>query len=231
MSDPCIDSLSVQLNAVPRRFMTGYYKMRDWFNELTQPQATLATGFLTFLGAIVAVLLGWYLFRGKVMDMKGALKTTDDLLKAHKASVEETLTNISDKIGGLQAVTAKISADASDKDAIEEEADMPPDQNGEQPQPTFDTLEASWYRIRDRLEEVAAAAADGRTAAKYARIDRRNYTDLVSALNKDKALNGNGEKFLEAAEIWASHRSRRKALTAETVQRMQALATFLVPED
>lgn len=61
--------------------------MLQWVIDLTQPQATLGSAIITFLGAIAAVLLGWWLFNGKVRDIKSALDTTDKLLTDHQKRV------------------------------------------------------------------------------------------------------------------------------------------------
>jgi hypothetical protein len=64
--------------------------MPQWLIDLSQPQATLGSGIITFLGAIAAVLLGWWLFSGKVRDMKSALDTTDKLLNDHQGAMPES---------------------------------------------------------------------------------------------------------------------------------------------
>ncbi len=211
--------------------------MPQWLVDLTQPQATLGSGAITFLGAIAAVLLGWWLFSGKVRDIKSALDTTDKLLADHQQRVQQSLSDIEEKLSGLTASTAQIRADVSDKQAIEdqaieEEVRGEPGKQAGQVELTFDHLVSSWHRVRDRLEEMASdSRIDGRTAAKYSRIDRRKYADLVASLHKDGYLLGEGEKFLEAAHIWASHRSRKKKPSQETIQRMIDLELLLAPVD
>lgn len=204
--------------------------MPDWLMSLSQPQATLGSGVITFLGAIAAVLLGWGLFSGKVKDVKSALDTTDKLLTEHQSRVQQSLADIEGKLSALTLSTQKIRADASDKQALDEQAN---EESVEQDLPselTFDDLSANWLKIRDRLEEIASdSRIDGRTAAKYSRIDRRKYADLVASLNGDGELGDSGSDFLEAAQIWASHRSRKRAPSQEQIQRMVNLALLLAP--
>ncbi|WP_146227516.1 hypothetical protein [Pseudoroseicyclus aestuarii] len=204
--------------------------MPEWLVDLTQPQATLGSGVITFLGAIAAVVLGWLLFSGKVKDIKSALDTTDQLLTAHQARVQQSLADVEEKLSSLTASTAQIRADVSDRQAIDEEEAEAPDVQAGIHELNFEDLSFNWLKIRDRLEEIASdTRIDGRTAAKYSRIDRRKYADLVASLNKDGELGDKGEEFLEAAQIWASHRSRKKEPTQDSIQRMIDLALLLAP--
>jgi small-conductance mechanosensitive channel len=207
--------------------------LAGWFESLTQPQATLAAAAITTLGALAAIFLGWRLFSGKVKDIKSALDATDTLLRDHQLRVQQSLSDIEEKISGLSASTAQIRADASDKQALEEDgiaADKGP--KAELAKLTFDDLSQNWHKVRDKLEEIAAdSRIDGRTAAKYARIDRRNYADLVASLNKDGQLGDKGELFLSAAQIWSSHRTRKKAPSQDAIQKMVDLALLLSPAE
>lgn len=203
--------------------------MPQWLIGLSQPQATLGSGILTFFGAIAAVLLGWWLFSGKVRDIKSALDTTDKLLSDHQLRVQKSLADIEEKLSSLTASTAQIRADVSDRQAIEEEETH--EEEHQVRDLNFDDLSTNWLRIRDKLEEIASdSRIDGRTAAKYSRIDRRKYADLVASLNRDGRLGDNGGLFLEAAQIWASHRSRKKEASQAYIERMIDLALLLAPE-
>ncbi|RII39012.1 hypothetical protein DL237_10060 [Pseudooceanicola sediminis] len=202
----------------------------QWLLDLSQPQATLGAGIMTFFGAIAAVLLGWWLFSGKVRDIKSALDTTDRLLTDHQSRVQLSLADIEEKLSSLTASTAQIRADVSDRQALDEELASEPEGQDEIPELSFEDLASNWLRIRDRLEEIASdSQIDGRTAAKYSRIDRRKYADLVASLNRDDELGEKGPQFLEAAQIWASHRSRKKDPTQSVIQRMVDLALLLAP--
>lgn len=207
--------------------------MFSWLSTLTQPQATLGASAITALGAVTAIVLGWRLFNGKVKDMKSALDATESMLRDHQARVQQSLSDIEEKLSGLSASTAQIRADVSDKQALdEEEVVVEKGLKAEPAKLNFDNLSQNWHRVRDRLEEIASdSRIDGRTAAKYARIDRRNYVDLVSSLNKDGQLGDNGGQFLTAAQIWSSHRTRKKAPSQETIQKMIDLAILLAPAE
>lgn len=210
--------------------------MADWLTNLTQPQATLGSAAITVFGAIIAVLIGWKLFSAKVRDMRSALTATEELLTEHQTRVQNTLADIEVKIGGLAASTGQLRADVSDNQALVEKV-QPAELLEEREQirtegANFEAFAASWTSVRDHLEDIAADIKDGRTAAKYARIDRRSYVDLVVALNRDSRLGENGQMYLEAAQIWASHRTRKRPLTIEVAQRMESFAQLvgLAPE-
>lgn len=206
--------------------------MPQWLIDLTQPQATLGSGALTFLGAVFAVLLGWWLLSGKVKDMKSALDASDKLLKDHQLNVQQSLADIEEKLGGLAASIGRVQADVSDTQAVEQATGPEAEDQREEIQPTFDNFAKSWVRIRDRLEDIASdSRIDGRTAAKYARIDRRNYTDLVSSLSADGRLGDLAPQFHQAARTWASHRTRRRMPPPEVIEKMVALADVLAPAE
>jgi hypothetical protein len=91
-----------------------------------------------------------------------------------------------------------------------------------------DELRGFWSAIRDRLEEIAAdPTTDGRTRAKYGRIDRRNYGDLVKTLAKDAKLGRNESKYWEAIEIWQKYKSGLKAPSDEDVMKMKRVAELV----
>lgn len=209
--------------------------MFSWLGTLTQPQATVGASIVTTIGTLTAIFLGWRLFSGKVKDMKSALDATENMLREHQVRVQQSLADIEEKLGGLSVSTAQIRADVSDKQAVEQEAleqTGVQDEVSEAAELSFEDLSQNWHRVRDKLEEIASdSRIDGRTAAKYARIDRRNYVDLVSSLNKDSKLGDKGEQFLTAAQIWSSHRTRKKAPNQETIQKMIDLAILLAASE
>lgn len=206
--------------------------MPQWLIDLTQPQATLGSGALTFLGAVVAVVLGWWLFSGKVKDVKSALDASDKLLKDHQARVQQSLADIEEKLGGLAASIGRVQADVSDTQAVEQAGGPAVENQPEEVQLTFDDFAKSWVRIRDRLEDIASdSRIDGRTAAKYSRIDRRNYADLVSSLSSDGRLGELAPQFHQAARTWASHRTRRRMPPPDVIERMLELADLLAPAE
>jgi hypothetical protein len=210
--------------------------MWDWLINITQPQATLGAAAVTFIGAIVAVLLGWVLFSAKVKDMRSAISATDELVKAHQASVVQSLADIEAKISGLSASAGQLRADLGDRQAAADDTEVAPQQPipepeievaGERSPELFPAVASAWHSIRDHLEEIAADPnIDGRTAAKYQRIDRRSYADLIQSLARDGRLQ-NPDAFQQAARLWSRYRTRRLAPNAEDSAQMVHLATTL----
>ena len=86
-------------------------------------------------------------------------------------------------------------------------------------------MRANWERIRDRLEAIAAnSQIDGRTRAKYGRIDRRRYSDLVNALHNDGEIGADVNFYRDAVELWQKFRTGRATPSEGEVQTMQDLA-------
>ena len=73
----------------------------SWWAALTPAQATVISGSLTFLAAILGVLLGWWLFSGKVRDLKGAVAESDKLLRLHNETVGNLIQEMREKVIGL----------------------------------------------------------------------------------------------------------------------------------
>lgn len=205
----------------------------SWWAALTAPQATLLSGALTFLAAVIGVLLGWWLLSGKVKDLRTAVEESDKLLKEHSAAVAATLAELRGKVteldsqftttieslGQLRGAVGDIQAVAAPEEAAPVEASR-------------EALRGAWEAIRDHLERIAAnPEIDGRTRAKYGRIDRRRYLDLVGALDWDGQLGKQGDRYRDAVNLWQQHRTGRRAPTAKDCERMMRLRDELVPKE
>ncbi|WP_428489556.1 hypothetical protein [Rhodopila sp.] len=213
--------------------------LTEFWDAVTPPQATIISGGLTLLAAVVGVVLGWRLFSGRVRDLKGALDASDKLLADHSASVAKALSNITDKVNGLdsQVATAVESlgtlrgnvSDLQIVTASTAEATNAGPVAPRDPPPASEKLRDDWDAIRDQLERRAAnPAVDGRTRAKYARIDRRRYLTLIDALADDDALGHEAPDYREAATIWQRYRSGRSSPTPEDADKMLNLRQKLV---
>ena len=206
--------------------------MQEFWATITAPQATVIAGACTFLAAVVGILLGWWLFSGRVRDLKSALDESDKLLKLHKTSVETALGGLKDSIGSLNDQVAstmqglaQVRSDVSDIALIEE---APPAVAGA---PSRAQLKEDWNSVRDSIESIAAnPSIDGRTRARYGRVDRRNYADLVDMLAHDHRLNANADLFREAVALWQSYRTGKKALSQADAARMATLRALLAPQ-
>ncbi|ATW02654.1 hypothetical protein [Sphingorhabdus sp. YGSMI21] len=200
--------------------------MESWTN-LTEGQGLVLSGFLTGLGAIIAVLLAQSFFRSKVSDLKAAILETEEAVIAFQNEIvarfkdfEESFKEIDITIAALQETAAKTQASIreqeSDDEGLSEEVKEPHDPK----ERTF----AKWYEISDHLEEIASSPnIDGRTRARYGRIDRRSYYDLIDALDYDGRLGNMRDIADEATELWYSCR-RRDDIDEEASRRMSDYA-------
>ena len=92
-----------------------------------------------------------------------------------------------------------------------------------------DLLQNKWNSIRDHLESIANDIKDGRTRARYTRIDRRNYLDFIEALISDHVIKANPGKYREALEIWKKYKNGRTTPSNNDAARMEVLARELAP--
>lgn len=216
------------------------YVVELWQN-VSPGQGTIISGALTFLAAVVGVLLGSWLFSGRVRDLKSAVDASDRLIAAHAKAVEQALSSMSERLAGvdvqigtliessgrLQGAVGDIqSAQASDIQNSFSSSDM----NSADLPDTRAQLWDQWEAIRDELERIAAdPLIDGRTRARYARIDRRRYGALVEALMRDNLLGARADAFRQAVILWQQHRAGRRRPTTADVQQMKEYRGQIVP--
>jgi hypothetical protein len=140
----------------------------------------------------------------------------ESALKEYESKLSEQLASLSQQLG-------KLSGSVADIPTTSQGSSIEPAQQKAQ-----DNMRESWARIRDRLEEVAAnPEIDGRRRAKYNRIDRRRYEDLVSALQSDGALGADTISYRDAVELWQRFRNGRATPSTDEVQAMRELAKRL----
>ncbi len=78
--------------------------------------------------------------------------------------------------------------------------------------------------MRDRVEEIAAdPAIDGRSRARYNRIDRRIFKNLLDALVADNLLGVNGPLLTDALALWHKYRNNRLPVPQKDLERMREL--------
>jgi hypothetical protein len=200
--------------------------------DLTPPQATIISSIITVVGALGAIVVGSWLFRGRVRDLKSALDHSEKLLSDHKASVEGTLIEVRSSLSGLdeQFRTTIESLGQIRGQVGDLESASPAQQGATEPQITArEKLKNDWTAIRDRLEMIAANPdLDGRTRAKYARIDRRQYGEFWHSLNADGRLGSGGKEFKRAIDLWQKYRSGRSTPTFDDLACMETLRANLL---
>lgn len=194
--------------------------------SITAPQATIVSGLCTLAAALFGVLFGWWLFNGRVRDLKSAIEESDKVLVAHKSKVEEILGDVTTAVDGFKEnFSAQLEALGQLRSSVSDiqDAAAPARDEGEKPS-AREELQSHWYAIRDRLETVAAdPSIDGRTRAAFARIDRRAYADLVAALAGKGLLGNDTAAYLEAVSIWSRYKNGRRQ---PTPAHLKILASF-----
>lgn len=192
--------------------MTGFWA------SVTEPQATIIAAALTIVAAIAGVALGAWLFGGRVKDLGSAIEATDKILKAHKSEVDVTLTDIKAQIGSMVESLGQLRGNVGDLQSANE----PEGQN------LWRETRDAWEAVRDKLEQIAVRPdIDGRTRAKYARIDRRRYHDLIASIGNDGYLAPNRELYEEAIGLWMRYRNGRANPTRAHLNRLQELQRLL----
>lgn len=206
----------------------------QFWSSVTEPQAAIVSALLTILAAVLGVLLGAALFGNRVKTLGDALNASDKLLRSHKEVVEAQLTEMRLKLLGFDAAFATTSeslgqlrgsiGDLQSTSVAVVDADPADDASREQ-------LRSDWEAIRDQLERLAAnPQIDGRTRARYARIDRRRYGDLVNSLADDDRLGTHAGDYRAAIALWHQYRNGRRKPVVGDVRRMQELRQALAPD-
>lgn len=205
--------------------------MEHVWNSVTAAQATIISGVCTLAAALFGVLFGWWLFSGRVSDLKSAIKESDNLIKQHRSDVQVALTGLGSSLSDLQLqfsttleALGQLRGSVSDiqSSTLEEPANETQANRREQ-------VRSDWNAIRDVLERTAAAPdVDGRTRAKYARIDRRKYWELVDALARDGALAKHEDAFRQAVALWMRYRNGRREPTTADATSISNLRAQLV---
>ncbi len=197
--------------------------MSQVWEGLTQGQGTVIAALITLVAALGGVVLGWLLFSGRVKSLETALTVVESNVQTHLRTVESALRDYEEKLNEQLASLSSQLVNVSSSVA-EIPTSLPGDIAPAQ-QKAQDNMRANWERIRNNLEAIAAnLTIDGRTRARYARIDRRRYADLVSALDIDGKLGAENILYRNAVELWQKFRTGRATPSADEVQAMQDLA-------
>lgn len=196
--------------------------MFDWWAVVTEAQATIVSGLLTVFAAIVGIILGGQLFGGRVNDLKGALEKSEEAIGKHEAQIDSKLSNLVEKvkevenqmlsmvegIGKLRGSVGDLQSATIDSDSGSEQVEA------------RERLRSDWTAIRDSLEQmVADPAIDGRTRARYARMDRRQYKDLLEAFHEDYGT-PNIIKYRRALALWQKYKNGRLTPSAQDLDEM-----------
>ena len=199
--------------------------MSDWWSNLSEGQGTVLAAGVTVVAAGIGVVAGWLLFRGQVRDLGTALEKSKQLLDEHREVVADKLEAINEQLGAIIGRVSEVAGGVSDIQAGSGQAQDNAQQAGRR-----DDLKKNWIAIRDQLDSLAVNHTDGRTRAKYGRISRRNYHELIETLEGDDMLNGHAHDFFAANQLWQRFQRGRAVPSVADVRRMVELRAALVPD-
>lgn len=190
-----------------------------WWDQLSAGQGAFFSGFFTAIGAIIAVLIAQKLFGNRITTLQDSVQETEKAIDVFKMSVEARLTEIEGLFNEVSSGLQRSLADTQAAIHETQDAEDEPVEPGAEVS-THDRVLESWHNIRDRFEMIASSPnIDGRTRAKYSRIDRRSYYDLLVALKADGYL-PNIDLANAATSLWYSCR-RKEEIAAEAAAKME----------
>jgi hypothetical protein len=200
--------------------------------SITAPQAIIISAVLTIVTAVVGILFAAKLFGDRVRELNATLAASNQLVLDHKAKTDASLADFRSRLrvfeSLLNSTTANVGILQEFLEGTADKGDFKIETLAVEA--TRERLQDDWNAIRNRIEAIAAAPSiDGRTRARYARIDRRKYIDLVEALANDKQLGDRPEDFEKAAAIWAKYRGGGSQPSTLDVATMAHLRKALVP--
>ncbi|WP_156382233.1 MULTISPECIES: hypothetical protein [unclassified Aureimonas] len=209
--------------------------MTEIWNGISEAQATIIAALITVLAAVVGVWLGSVLFAGRVRSLEDAIEKAEALLQAHQSSVDAKLIAIAARFESFDAMVSAmlqqvntLGSAFNDLEASRTAAQLQLDPQTTEEIDSRESLKSNWIKIRDRVEEIASSPdIDGRRRARYGRIDRRMFYNLLDALTHDGYLGRDGDEYHEALELWHRYRNGRLTPSAEDVMRMENLSKKL----
>lgn len=205
----------------------------EFWLSVTEPQAMLIVGVMTILAAVLGVSLGSWLFGGRVRDLQSAISTVEHIVEGHAAEVDKTLEKIRTDLEGLQVVLSETRGDISELESKpaspSEKEELTIAAPASDDQPTHAQLRSVWEEVRDELDRRAAdPAIDGRTRAKYRRIDRRSLQSLIDFMLWDNTISEiDGRKFSDAWQIWNRYRNGKRQVDERDFEALTSIRSHV----
>ncbi|MCX7644087.1 MAG: hypothetical protein N2Z62_02175 [Rhodobacteraceae bacterium] len=206
--------------------------LMSFWNSVTEPQAIIVSTLLTMIAGLVAIVIGSRFFQGKVATLEQAMATASGQIEQHIRNLEKALAEIEELAITSSERLAAISgreANGEANGALRLEPDRPDGKRG--PLTPSDRLRAAWETVRDAIEAQASdRSIDPRRRAKYSRIDRRNYADLVKAMSEDGEIRGPrnlAEEWKKAIALRYSFRNGQRKPTDADAAEMERIAALV----
>lgn len=197
--------------------------------ELTEPWAILLSGVSTLVAALIVAIVGPWLLSGKFENLDDAAQ------KAREAAekVRDRLSELEAELGGYARALANVQNTltdaAEDRKAAEAEEHQAGAAAADVAPPLREQLRELWTEVRSKVEDMASSPQiDGKTKAKYARIDRRSYRRLLEAMREDGALGAEPQTYFDALDLWSRYRANRAEATQQDLNAMRALRNTIL---
>lgn len=198
--------------------------MWEAWSNVTEGQGIIISSIITVVAALLGLVLGFLFYSSQVRDLQSAL---DETKRIFMRDIENLSNNVKESLAVIEASFAS-NAEALGqlRGSVDEVQRASEDTRAAQVAPTavepIQRLRDDWRSIRDEIERIAAdPQIDGRTRAKYGRIDRRNYRDLIDALKADNRLGSVSASIIGALDIWQRYRVGKTVPTQDDLDRMQ----------
>ncbi|WP_291208625.1 hypothetical protein [Hyphomonas sp.] len=201
--------------------------------QFEDSQTAIVTTAMLIVGGGIGVLMGSWLFGGRVKDLQSALDQSVKAINEHGAKTNEKLLEMNEQLASTMAALGQLKGAVSDIQteaaAAEEVNALPADH---QLNELRTKLKENWYSIRDELWRRANdPAVHGKTRAKYSKFGNYELGELVSTMKDDGNLDDRIAKlFRDAIEFWAWHRNGRAPLSQADVQTMREYKIQLVAQ-
>ena len=215
--------------------------MYDLWVKLSDGQGSVLSAAITVLGTLAALLIGYWALNGKVKSIEEAIASSQEMVERHLQNLTKTLADVQDKTAQLDEMlaalgpkVAALSADSAENDldppSLHEDAVPVPSRPSVSEQAGLSTREEVkklWHGVRDTLERIASdPSLDGRRRAKYMRIDRRSYYDLISSMKADETISAT---VADAAEtLYAASKRYRRAHSGPSPEELAVLSELAV---
>jgi hypothetical protein len=201
--------------------------------QFEQSQTSIITTLMLVIGGGLGVLLGSWLFGGRVNDLQTALDKSKELVERHNKETQDKLAEMNEQLATTLAALSQLRGAVSDirADAEQTEEDNAPIASSARNQQRAE-LKTYWYTIRDELWRRANdTRIHGKTRSRYARFGNNELGDLLGAMEVDENIDPRALKlFREALGLWTWHRNGKAELRDQDVQRMREFKLQLVPE-
>jgi len=203
-----------------------------FWTTMNEAQATVIAAGVTCLAALIGVGLGGLLFGNKVKSLEDALKITTQLARDATVSLQSfqfQLETITQQVSATMVATSEVRAKQveaeEERPVVLEVAPADAALIASQPELPRDAFKSSWQRIAKKIESIANdESIDGRIRARYLRIPRYDWREIVGALNFDGHFGQGAHRFLRAAELWESFKRRMREVTDDDAALMRQLA-------